>query len=63
MNIVYYPGLPSGSAEKLQNYIENDLRQCDLKQWRKLDLFIREIQLGSTQGLVDQIICEQKTLG
>jgi hypothetical protein len=60
LKVVYYPDKTNGSPNKLSKFVTDDLRKQNFKQWTKLDFFLREVELGTRDELVEQIVAEQK---
>lgn len=59
MQVVYYPGKPDGTPNNLSKFVAEDLRKLNFKRWTKLDFFLREMELGTKEDLVEQIVAEQ----
>ncbi|MDY0150779.1 MAG: hypothetical protein RBS43_00725 [Candidatus Cloacimonas sp.] len=60
MIVVYYPGKADGAPNSLSKFVAEDLLKLNFKQWKKLDFFLRETELGTNDDLVEQIVAEQK---
>ncbi len=43
----------------MSKFVAEDLRKLNFKQWTKLDFFLREMELGTKEDLVEQIVAEQ----